>query len=68
MIKMEMKEMPEKGVIAFAFEASNDADLPTLDALSAALLSPSEKFGGFINTRRLVIHVKQDAPREVKSE
>jgi hypothetical protein len=59
MIKVEHEVNPEKGVLAIAFEASADADLPFLDALMEMATSP-EKYrlqAGFSKTNRLIVHV-----------
>lgn len=57
MVKVEMQTMEDKGIVAFAFEASNEADIPVIDALVEAVMGDYKKQGGFVNNKRFVVHV-----------
>lgn len=57
MIKLEHHIFYERGVVAFAAEASSDKDLPTLDLLCQALTDKPNVKVGFITSKRLSIHV-----------
>lgn len=57
MIKLEHNIFYKRGVVAFAAEASSDKDLPTLDLLCEALSDKPNIQVGFIDSKRLAIHV-----------
>jgi hypothetical protein len=57
MIKVEYTMLEERGIVAFAFEASKEEDLKTLDMLRAALSDGYKLELGFISSNRLGLHV-----------
>lgn len=59
MVKVEMQRNAETGVIALAFEGSREEDHEVLDAVRVALLGDHEKRGGYINSNRFVVHIKE---------
>lgn len=63
-VKVEMQKMPEKGIVAFAFEASSEADLEIVDNLAEVFFSSYKKSGGYSNGRRFVLHVHDPLLKE----
>lgn len=57
MIKLEHTIFHKEHTVAFAAEASSDKDLVALDLLFKALEGKAGLKLGYINSRRLVIHV-----------
>lgn len=57
MIKLEHTIFYTKETVAFALEASNDKDLPALDLFMQAMENKPGIKAGFINSKRLVVHV-----------
>lgn len=58
MIKLEHNIFENRGVVAFAAEASNEKDLKTLDLLCQSLTGLPNIEVGFINSSRLVFQVR----------
>lgn len=67
MIKLEHTLFKNRGIVAFAAEASNEKDLPTLDLLYQSLANLPNIEVGFINSKRLGFQVKGLDP-EIFSE
>jgi hypothetical protein len=59
MVKAEMQRDEENGVVKLAFECSREEDHEVLDAIRVAMLGSHEKEGGYINSNRFVVHVKE---------
>lgn len=64
MIKLEMKLIKERGIVAFAAESSGPDDLLALDLLNAAIQGGHKIESGFQTSNRLVLHVR-DMPEEL---
>ncbi len=58
MVKAEMLRDPARRIVALAFEASREEDHETLDAIRTAMFGDFEKSAGYVNSNRLVVHVK----------
>lgn len=59
-VKVEMKRFPERGTIALAFESSTEEDLEVIDAVRTAMLGDFEMAWSYINSNRLVFHIKEN--------
>ena len=57
-VKAEMVRQGE--IVCLAFEASREEDLETLDAIRVAIMGDHEKRGGYINSNRFVVHIKDE--------
>lgn len=60
MVKVEMQRNEEnsaKGYVAFAIEASTEADLEVVDGIVEAIMGSYVKRGGFVNNKRFVFHL-----------
>lgn len=57
-VKVEMQVT--EGQVALAFECSREEDHPTLDAIRVAFFGDHDKRGGYVNSNRFVIHVKDE--------
>lgn len=60
-VKVEMLRDPARKIVALAFEASREEDHETLDAVRTAMFGDFEKSAGYVNSNRLVVHVKVSA-------
>lgn len=60
-VKVEMMRDPSRKIVALAFEASREDDHETLDAVRTAMMGDFEKTAGYVNSNRLVVHVKVSA-------
>ncbi|HET8686536.1 MAG TPA: hypothetical protein VFM18_07705 [Methanosarcina sp.] len=49
---------PSRNVLALAFEASREQDHETLDAVRTAMFGDFPKEFGYVNSNRLVVHIK----------
>lgn len=58
-VKVEMEKDEARGIVALAFECSTEQDHEILDAVRVAILGPQEKTGGYINSNRFVVHIKE---------
>jgi hypothetical protein len=58
-VKVEMEKDEEKGIVALAFECSREEDHEILDAVRVAILGDHEKKGGYLNSNRFVVHIKE---------
>jgi hypothetical protein len=59
MVKVEMEKNEATGVVALAFEASREEDHEILDAVRVAIMGDHEKRGGYLNSNRFVVHIKE---------
>lgn len=59
-VKVEMKRLPEKGVIALAFECSTTEEHEILDAVRTAMLGDFEMRWNYIHSNRLVFQIKEN--------
>ena len=59
MVKVEMEKDDVKGIIKLAFECSRDEDHEIIDAVRVAILGDHEKSGGYINSNRFIVHIKE---------
>jgi hypothetical protein len=59
MVKVEMQRDEARGVVKLAFECSREEDHEVLDAVRVALLGDHKKEGGYVNSNRFVVHVKE---------
>lgn len=59
MVKVEMQRNDEKGIISLAFECSKPEDHEILDAVRVAIMGNHEKTGGYLNSSRFVVHIKE---------
>lgn len=67
-VKVEMRKREEEGIIAFAFEASTEAELEVVDALVEVMFGTYKKEGGFVNARRFAMHVHDPLLKDPKPE
>lgn len=58
-VKVEMERDEAKGIVALAFECSREEEHEVLDAVRVAVLGDHEKSGGYINSNRFVVHIKE---------
>lgn len=68
MIKAETNIFYKRGVVAIAFEASSDKDLPDLDLLFATLSNRSGVTGSYLNSKRFVLHISDMPESFFKNE
>ena len=59
-VKVEMQRDENSGMIALAFECSKEEEHEILDAVRVAILGKHEKRGGYLNSNRFVIHLKEE--------
>lgn len=59
MVKAEMQRDEAKGIVALAFECSREEDHEILDAIRVAILGDQEKTGGYLDSNRFVVHIKE---------
>lgn len=59
MVKVEMKRDEATGVVALAFESSDTEGLDILDTVRVALMGDHEKRFGYVNSKRLVVEIKE---------
>jgi hypothetical protein len=59
-VKAEVQKNLERGIVAIAFESSNgsDEDRDLIDLIRTAIMADIDKQSGFVNTNRLVVHIK----------
>lgn len=67
-VKVEMQKMEDKGIVAFAFECSTEAELDVVDSLVEAMFGAYKKEGGFVNARRFVMHIHDPLLKDPKPE
>lgn len=58
-VKVEMQKDEDKKIVALAFECSKEEEHEVLDAVRVAMLGNHEKSGGYINSNRFVVHIKE---------
>jgi hypothetical protein len=58
-VKVEMERDAEKGIVKIAFECSREEEHDILDAVRVAILGTHKKEGGYINSNRFVVHIKE---------
>lgn len=56
-VKVEMAKNEKKGVLAIAFESSNDNELDVIDMVRFAVMADVDKQCGYVNSRRMVVHI-----------
>lgn len=59
MVKVEMLRDLEKGVVKLAFECSREEEQEIIDAVRVAIMGDHQKQCGYINSNRLVVHIKE---------
>lgn len=59
-VKVEMKRFEDRGVVALAFECSSTEEHETLDAIRTAMLGDFEMKWGYVDSNRLVFHIKEN--------
>ena len=58
-VKVEMQKDENNKLVALAFECSREEEHEVLDAVRVAILGDHEKSGGYINSNRFVVHIKE---------
>jgi hypothetical protein len=60
MVKVEMEKNEATGLIRLAFESNDVKSLEILDAVQIAFLSDQPKRGGYQNSNRFVLEIKDE--------
>lgn len=59
-VKVEMQRDEATNTVALAFECSSERDHEILDAVRVAILGNQKKEGGYLNSNRFVVHIKDE--------
>lgn len=57
--KVEMMRDEKRNLVMLAFECSTVEDQEVIDAVRVAIMGDHEKTCGYINSNRLVVHIKE---------
>jgi hypothetical protein len=60
LVKVELQRNEKAGVVALAFECNTPEDHEILDAVRTAMFGDFDKQCGYVNSNRLVVHIKTE--------